>query len=224
MGDNKLSEGSTCKDGTIKECKISKKIVIVLDPGHGDLLKGGWNDPGVIVPGEKKNTAKYQESLYALKIAFAVYSEFILDSKYSVIMTRYSDNKIVEKKINWRWKLANDKEAKIFISFHLNSGKSEEVFIIKEPGIPNFTNSGKLADKISNELKTVVKMKNPAVILSSEAAVKTLGVLKYFRGEAGILFEFGAIASDAIRNKIDDPKILTEIAKAIKKGIDNYAL
>jgi len=92
----------------IKFEKESKKKKIVIDAGHGG------KDPGAI---GYKNI--YEKDL-ALKFAKKLESK--LGKQYDVLLTRKTDKFITLKN---RSKIANDFEADLFISLHMNSNKNK---------------------------------------------------------------------------------------------------
>lgn len=195
----------------IETPKNESNYVIILDPGHGDKPKDSkYFDPGVV------DGTAYEKN-YALILATAL--KDVLSEEYTVYMTRDGDVE-VDKRINWRWKFANEKKGNIFISFHLDSTNKEDVYAIRQENMGNEKDSEQLAYAILNELSSIVAVpENKVRNVKGYTRFNTLGVLKNFEGTAGILFEFGGIKS-TILNKIDNRKV--EIAQTIKKGIDEY--
>ncbi len=95
------------KNKIINKTKIKKVIqkVIMIDPGHGG------KDSGAVGP------RKRYEKIAVLKISKYLYKELKKDG-YTVYLTRTHDKYI---KLQNRTKLANKKNADIFISIHANS-------------------------------------------------------------------------------------------------------
>ena len=77
---------------------------VVLDPGHGGASRGAQGPAGLV---EKSLTLDIAERLRVL----------LEESAFQVAMTRYADEDVT---LEDRAKLANDLEADIFVSIHLN--------------------------------------------------------------------------------------------------------
>ncbi len=91
---------------------VEKKMVIVIDPGHGG------KDPGA---SGKKGT---KEKDIVLKIARHLRDHFTKNSSAKVLMTRDSD---VFVKLEDRAEFANKHKADVFISIHINSHKKSSI-------------------------------------------------------------------------------------------------
>lgn len=195
----------------------NKKIVIVIDPGHGDHNSNNKQ----IDPGTCSTDNKELEKDYALILSLALKCELLKDERYSIFLTREADITIKKPAVNWRSEIANEKKGDIFISFHLNSGVTNDIFAVYQQSKKNEKESISLGEKITNKLKGSVQLSNKPVRSAVEATrYTTVGVLNQFTGKAAILFEFGGIDSPSNLKNIKENK--ENISNAIKKGIDDF--
>ncbi|HIT89899.1 MAG TPA: N-acetylmuramoyl-L-alanine amidase [Candidatus Merdenecus merdavium] len=93
-----------------RERKVNGKVIVVLDPGHGDT------DPGAVSP--PINGVTYYEKDLALKISNATKAELEKYAGVEVYMTRTGDT---NPSLTARAKIAIDKKADVLVSQHLNS-------------------------------------------------------------------------------------------------------
>ena len=210
MGNNKTTTGTTTKEGAVVEQKITKKFVIVIDPGHGDKLKGGWRDPGTHTKDEK-----HLECDYVLTLSKAIKESLDTNSNYEVYLTREEDGVVVDKKLYWRTDFATEKNADIFISVHMDSGSKKGVFNLVQGNGDNLDKSTKLSDFIIEKIKA-------SEIVTAEKDKpdhRNLAVLRTFNGEAGVLVEFGGIDSD-IKDVINTKK--EEIGELFLDAVNDY--
>ncbi len=80
-------------------------------------------------------------------------------------------------------------------------------------------NSIELGNYIMENL-SIMTPANNSVIPSTKTNLKTIGVLKYFKGSAGILLEMGGISSEANRNNIINNYSI--IGREIATGVYQY--
>lgn len=208
------------KTNLLKEHTVTayQEYKVTLDAGHGDNnSKNKVFDPGAV------SGSNYEKD-YALKIDAATF-RWLSYFGTSTFRTRTNDIKVApEGPINWRWKIANKRNSAIFISFHLNSGSSEEVFAVYQQGKSNSENSIKLAKSILENLKVISDTDESKIFtVEKKTRYTTLAVLNRFKGEAGLLFEFGGISSEENRNAItkNSSKIGFWIAVGIYKYLNN---
>lgn len=93
---------------TIPAVDASKKVVLVLDAGHGGT------DSGAI-------GAKYREKHLTLAIILAAKNRFDNDNRFKVLYTRTADT---YPSLDGRCKLANVNNADLFISVHINAASN----------------------------------------------------------------------------------------------------
>ncbi len=208
-----------------------KKLVIVIDPGHGG------KDPGAVF-------GNLREKDITLKTAKLLYELIKEDGKFDVFMTRDSD-KFLE--LEERSALANSLQCDVFISIHVNSAPSyhahgTEIFYFsknyskyamkvasKENGIkPNEDfpivfdistdfkedESKELADLIAREFwnkgeKVRTKEGAPLYVLAGTYCT-------------AVLVEIGFITNPLDREKLQSESFLKKIAIAIYNAIRKY--
>lgn len=199
----------------VAKIKVYEKVVIVIDPGHGDR----HSDNKQIDPGACDGT-NYEKD-FALKLGLSL-KKALLNNGYATFMTREDDIDVRPKKrVQWRYDFANGKEAQIFLSFHLDSGSKDAVYTVYESNTKNEALSIILGQKLIQHLSGIVTVSTDRVRdAASYTAVKSVGILRKFNGKAGILFEFGGIASAENLNNITTNS--ENIAQAITNGIIEF--
>jgi len=199
-------------DEVIQDVATEKKKTTT-DAGHGIALEGGLMDPGAI-------DGIYYEKDYALKIEKQIdywLKEWGVDNS----RTRESDLRVESDAGNYNWRLANKNGSEVLVSIHLDWSKgSDYLNVVYEGNISNSSESKKLAESIV-ENSTILQPSNNAVKTSAEYTdVKTVGVLREFKGKAGALIELGSIGSESTRKLIDTQA--SDIGKEIATGIYKY--
>jgi RHS repeat-associated protein len=188
---------------------------VTLDPGHGDNnSKNKIADPGAV------DGAEYEKD-YALKLAYATQA-YLRIMGVTLEMTR-SDDKTVDPEgpINWRWKIANKNGSSVLVSFHLNSGTSNNVFAVYQQGKTNEEASKSLGQLIMNNLGPLMTVAaKPVVQVDGYTRWPTLGILNNFQGSAGVLVEFGGIGSSTNRDNINKNNM--HIGYAVASAIYQY--
>jgi len=89
------------------QLKSSKKIIIVIDPGHG-----GRDSGAIGVNGIQEKEVVMNLALYLQKI-----NQDVFQNKFEIYLTRYSDTFI---SLDDRFKIARSLKANLFISLHCN--------------------------------------------------------------------------------------------------------
>ena len=192
---------------------------VVTDAGHG--MKE--NSKNLIDPGAVDGFNK--ESDFALLIEQSV-AEWLTKFGVSVERTREGEMSIDGNTINYRWKLANELGAEVFVSIHLDYDAKENAYAVYEVRDSNLEwqqkNSIELAHYIMDNL-TTINPANKSVIPSTNTNHGTIGVLRCFNGDAGVLLEMGGIASEANRNNIinNHSSIGREIATGVYQYLNN---
>jgi N-acetylmuramoyl-L-alanine amidase len=104
---NKISEGKNVRKSTYKE--PSKNILVVIDPGHGGIDGGTSGMRGLLEKDMVLNAGK--------KLQNVLLKDFSIKS----VLTRETDKSLSLKQ---RTDIANDLQASLFISLHVNSSGS----------------------------------------------------------------------------------------------------
>lgn len=187
--------------------KEDTKILIVIDPGHGG------KDDGT----QSVNSPKLLEKNLALTTA-KMLNTLLKGHGFKTVMTREDDRFIA---LNERAEMANEKEARLFISVHYNAAENKaakgiEVFYYKtEKEEKRTQESKKLADAV---LGQVIQ---ETTALSRGVKSKNLAVLRETKMTA-ILIEGGFMTNEEEMNNIRNASYMKKIAWGIVQGIKNY--
>lgn len=184
----------------------SKKIKIVIDPGHGGNDTGALNDPVC----EKDDN---------LELALAIKSNLKGEKNIKVIMTRDEDEFVDLKD---RCKIANRNRADVFISVHRNDspiGNGVEIWLPSNPS----ENETKLAESILTRLSDSSISRNRGV---KEGTAANGASNYYVNGNTkcdSMVIEVGFVSS-TLDNTLFQQNYL-DYAKKISEGIlDNVYL
>lgn len=191
---------------------------VCIDPGHGD----NHRTISIFDPGAVDSSKTFKEKDFALKISKRVYS-WLAHFGTSVFLTREDDIDVgSQEAINWRFTIANLRESKLLVSIHLNSGNKNAFFSLYQPNTANSEQSKILASTIMEHLENTGKgdEKDVKPVNKTTTSRDSLGVLKYFRGQASTLIEFGGIDSAQNRDFINRNSV--QIGYWIALGIYRY--
>ena len=213
----------------------NQELVVVLDPGHDD-----------IAPGAQHNG--YGEEKLVLKIAKYCKEELEKYCDVKVYMTRedgscpaniqpgHHGGKNNTACLKKRVEIAKNKNADIFISFHLNANDSSaahgaEVFYPNRSWKPELSDEGhKVAENIVNELEKI-GLRNRGTKIWNDSTGSTypngqiedhLGVIRYskYEGIPAILVEHAFITSPSdINNYLSSEAGLKKLGIADASGI-----
>lgn len=191
-------------------------IVVVIDPGHGDIFNR-WLDPGVIYPTPFPKSGGFMEKDLALGVSKALKAALEKDPSLvkAAYLTREKD--LDDKKrtrYKWRIAVAKDKDARVFVSIHLNSGSTSAHHIeYREDFEPT----------LSKELAAAIN-KDYSAIPAHRDSVRAhqLGVLALHRTavKSGVLVELGCIGNEHDRSTLNDTP--ETVAAQIAAGIHAF--
>ncbi|MBP1673733.1 MAG: insecticidal toxin complex protein [Bacteroidetes bacterium] len=199
--------------GEEKKIEKQKTTTTTTDAGHGMAKKGNIIASGSV-------DGKYYEKDYALKIEKQI--DFWLE-EFGVpnLRIREGDLTVEENTINYRWKIANENHSIIFISIHLDCASCpDDLVAIYESDQANSSESKKLAELIISNSKTLTPAKNSIKTSKEYTEVKSVAVLREFKGKAAVLLELGSIGGKSTRDLIDEKG--SEIGKEIATAIYIY--
>jgi len=179
-----------------------KNILVVIDPGHGG------KDPGAISP----FTGMY-EKILALRASLLLKKE-LENEGFKVYMTRSTDEYI---SLYERANMANELNANLFISMHINAHRNYDVkgsLVLYNPYTTQ--NSDKLANYIKNEL--VLKLgsqdrgiiERPNLIVIRETSMPA------------VLVELGFLSNKEEGKLLEQTWYLQNAASAIKEAIKKF--
>lgn len=212
--------------GEEKEDDEIKRIVI--DPGHGGF------DPGAISPGG------FQEKDGVLQISKFL-AKKLQDKGYEVYLTRSRDSYI---ELMERGRFANQKDADLFLSLHLNSldnptvegveiyyyAWSEYSYKVRLERLygPSAFNGDQLQKKIYNKIDTTLKSEEYSKIMSDvflsegfrmhKTVPEDFAVVAYTEMPA-ILIECGFLSNPSFAKEIQRAQFQEKLADTITKGV-----
>lgn len=214
----KESAAAVTKPGTPEEttqkCKVGP-IVVVIDPGHGDIFRK-WLDPGSVHPNPLPKTGGWLEKDLALKVSKAM--KLHLEENKALVkaayLTRESDLDD-KKRVRYKWRIdvAKEKDARVFVSVHLDSAgatASGHHVVYRPEFAPDL--SLKLATEINKTYSLIAATSEP--VRTQSLGVLALGDTNV---KAGVLVELGFISNDNNRRIVDEKadKVASEIATGV---------
>jgi N-acetylmuramoyl-L-alanine amidase len=206
------------------------KPVIVIDPGHGGENTGAGGTEGTV---EK-----------AVVLRFAQILKAELDREYRVVLTR-SDDSPVDLEI--RTSLANHNKADVFISLHTGGSfvhSTSGVLIYyyqdfsgeyqdqdqttpdegQDQDTPVLWNRAQIRHQENSRILANLIQSNLSALSAVEESQVRSAPLLVLQGAnmPAILIEIGYLTNPADEKKMTDQAFLTDFARAIKKGIDQF--
>lgn len=187
------------------------KIIIVIDPGHGDIFRTAL-DPGAVA--REGGQVIAMEKDLALDVSKLFMAELLkLELVTEVYLTRDKDlDDMVRPRLSWRTQIAHDRGADYLISIHLDAidGPSANGQTIFYKG--GNAEGQKLAEAMSAAY---------TLIRSRGVKTKSLHITNRFRGSAGgTLVELGFISNPSDRTVISTQG--AEIARQLAQGVNDY--
>ena len=194
---------------------IKKQKTVILDAGHGTPDEGASSKTGIT------------EASINLSITLKT-KEFLERNGYKVILTRKNNNGIYdsncttirEKKnsdLRNRVKIANQSDADIFVSIHLNK-IPEEKYWGWQTFYKNKNEEGKkLAESIQNNLTKVIQKENKRVPLK----IDNIYIIKNIKVPTTIV-ECGFLSNDEEAKLLETNEYQGKLAEGIYKGIEDY--
>lgn len=189
-------QAKTKKKEHLLKNKVKNKVIII-DPGHGG------NDTGAM-------RGNIEEKDLTLSIALKVREELKNMGFNKIIMTRSSDKTL---SLSDRVETANNNNADIFVSIHINSSVKSEI-----NGIETHYYSDKgydVAKKLHKELIENISATDRGLFKSK------FYVINHTEAPA-VLLELGFISNEQERSMLTSEKRQSASAKAIAEGIYNY--
>lgn len=193
------------------------KAMVILDPGHGG------EDPGAV-----SNYSGIAEKDINLRIALML-KEYLEADNYRVIMTREEDvlnykpstKNITEKRrqdLTARRKLIDSSGADIVVSIHLNKFEEPQYYGAQTFYPPGSAESERLAVCVQNALRENVDPSNNRKALVKKERIVILRDLVV----PTVLVECGFLSNSQEEALLRTVDYQEKIARAIKKGIDDY--
>lgn len=177
-----------------------KDKLIVIDAGHGG------HDPGA-------SSGGYKEKDIALDAAL-ILKRKLENAGFKVYMTRERDNYV---KLYDRAGIANQLNADLFISVHINAAKSTKangIEVLYDP--ENTRNNYTLAKKIQSELISATGAYNRGVVSRPDLVVTRETEMD------AVLVELGFITNAEEQQKLRSTSYLEKCAEAILEGVIDF--
>jgi N-acetylmuramoyl-L-alanine amidase len=185
--------------------------VIVLDPGHGNLIQpGNWSNPGAVGPG---GTAERDVVMDIARQA----RDLLVAQGAKVILTRDGDTNL---SLKGRVQVAAQADADLYVAIHNNSSAS-----------PNLNGMGTYYDTTSTQPYRK-EQERLAEVLQAEMVQKTgLRDLGLIDGDytvtslnvvPAVLLEVGFISNPAEEKLLNDGGFRSKAAQGIAAGLERY--
>lgn len=190
-----------------EENQRNGKYLIAIDAGHGG------KDPGAVSPIDKT-----KEKDLTLQIS-KLLNEKLIQNGYDTIMTRTDDT---YPELKERTEIANNKDADLFISIHINAVDKTDIHGIQNLYYPN---NGEYANGRDNQ--ALAKVIHEELIKQTGAADRkivkrpNLVVIKYTEMPA-VLIECGFLTNPDELKLMKSQEYQDEIVEAIYKGLQKY--
>ena len=192
----------------IKKKQSPLKYEVVVDPGHGGVDVG----------------AKYGE-LFEKDLNLKITNYMVDNLRYngcSVIFTRNTDielDKLVSKDLTKRADLANNQNADVFVSVHINSNTSNEFKGVSTYYYDEIDNQQNNKSKLANAIqKELIKSGTWADMGIHGGDLAVLRLTKM----PSVLVECGFITNYLDRNKLSNEDTLVNFGLNISNGIIKY--
>ena len=210
-----LKSGFLNKNLQAVNSNIKNQKTVILDAGHGTPDEGASSKTGVT------------EATINLSITLKT-KEFLEQNGYKVILTRKNNNGIYdsncttirEKKnsdLRNRVKIANQSDADIFVSIHLNK-IPEEKYWGWQTFYKNKNEEGKkLAESIQNNLNKVIQKENKRVPLK----IDNIYIIRNIK-IATTIVECGFLSNNEEAKLLETAEYQEKLAEGIYKGIEDY--
>ena len=196
---------------TVEAVENDSKKYIIVDPGHGGIDGGGISSAGV-----------YEKEIN-LKVSYLL-KDYLENSGYNVILTRYSDYDLASKNsnnrksedINNRLKIINKENVLLYVSIHCNIYSDKRV-----RGAQTFYNDSKESNK---ELSNIIQNKFNTILKNTNRQSKSIKD-KYLVDNAkviGSLIEIGFLSNDEEFSLLNTQTYQNDIAYCIYIGIIEF--
>lgn len=203
----------------VPEGKTLEKVLVVIDPGHGG------SDSGTVSPYDDD----FYEKEVTLDIALKV-RDLLNESGIDAVMTRYSDIRLAETQredLKLRAQLANELNATLFVSIHVNaydlklSGATKvngmEIHYLDKQSIYDSFDSREFAEIMGKAIEAQNGINNRGIIKSDFSVLRNTEM-------PAVLVETAYITNreDNDRLKSDEFRAKTAmgIADGVKKALD----
>lgn len=185
--------------------------VIVLDPGHGNLVQpGNWSNPGAVGPGGTIERDVVMD--IALKAR-----DMLVDQGAKVVLTREGDTTLT---LAERAFLAEKVGADVFIAIHTNSSPNSALagtatYYYTSPGVPSRVQRQRLARALQEEVVKHLKRRDIGLIEADFTVLTRIDV-------PAVLLETAFISNPEEEKLLADPAFRELVARGIVAGLIRY--
>lgn len=196
---------------TVKAVEIDNKDYIIIDPGHGGIDGGCISSTGI-----------YEKEIN-LKVSYLL-KDYLENSGYNVILTRYSDYDLASKNsnnrknedINKRLEIINGNNVILYISIHCNIFSDTKI-----RGAQTFYNANNEDNK---NLSKIIQDKFNIILKNTNRKEKSISG-KYLVDHAstiGCLVELGFLSNEEEFNLLKTSAYQNDMAYCIYIGIIEF--
>ncbi|GAB4192771.1 MAG: N-acetylmuramoyl-L-alanine amidase [Simkaniaceae bacterium] len=194
--------GSIPKPASAKNISAIKPLII-LDPGHGGYDIGA-------------RSQACEEKKVALQTTLLV-KKYLSEMGYRILLTRQDDTFIPLKK---RAAIANDANARLFVSIHYNAAKNQaangiEVYYYDKSSDWRISASKRLGRCVLSRLLERTGAASRGVKGGNFLVIRETNM-------PAILIEGGFITHGAERAKLKDSQYIEKVSRAIAEGVDRF--
>ncbi|MFW6381150.1 MAG: N-acetylmuramoyl-L-alanine amidase, partial [Bacillota bacterium] len=184
----------------LKPGAITRENIIVLDPGHGGF------DPGAVGP------SGVQEKELTLELALAT-SDLLEDKGYNIVLTREKDEFL---SLRERVKLANETQARLFVSVHINAShknysEGTETFLAPAKSGESRVLASQLQESLVGDLN----------LFDRGVKRENFYVIKYTEMPAALV-EVAFISNPHEESLLSSDLFKRKAARSLARGIENY--
>ncbi|RDY24998.1 N-acetylmuramoyl-L-alanine amidase [Romboutsia maritimum] len=183
--------------------KVEKKYTIVVDPGHGG------NDKGT----QSKHTGVYEKDI-ALQIGKKVANKLSREKDVQVLITRTEDKYV---SLSDRAKLANDQNADVLVSIHLNaeSGGDSANGIETYYKDASVDGSDTLAQMVQETIVSYIKVKDRGIKGDVFEVIRESNM-------PSVLVECGFLTNPSEEKKLVEEKYQNSLSDGIVQGVLSF--
>ncbi|AKT41732.1 N-acetylmuramoyl-L-alanine amidase family protein [Chondromyces crocatus] len=235
MANQKKQAAATSTTGTTPDATVSScpnEVVVVIDPGHGDVLRdknpnNTLVDPGTTWPRDSQGKEPPGVPLTKEKDLALGISQAIRDNLKGkphvkdVVLTREGDVTAQTVRHKWRKDVAMDHDARVFVSVHIETAWPNRSLQGQRtywyPG-PLRAQSEKLAQAIAAKYKTIAPLGT-----GYQERKERMGLIEFgapYPVKAAVLIEAGMISNDGDRTTLHGQR--GRIGAEIASGIADY--
>lgn len=210
-GDTKPQSGLIAPNQTNNDRNSKRKVVIVLDPGHGGI------DPGAI------GAMGVREKDVALSVAKRIAKEINATPGYKAYLTRYDDRFVA---LSRRCAIARNRQADLFISlhadaFHIPSARGASVYCLSETNKNLTSPANQKSMQLANTLLTAIA-NTPSLSLHFKTTKQARFAVLKTREIPSVLVEMAFLSNRQEEILLRKNSHQASLAKAVSQGAKEF--